>query len=88
MAPRGHPVADPAERFWVQTGEQARVLVVGRSIEVVVYWEEAEVPGFYWFSRSDPERHHLLQAADEITPQGWETACELASREHFEPLGG
>ncbi len=48
-----------------------------------------ELPGgFFWFPSADPQNHTFLQEADEVTLQGWETACELASLQYFEPPDG
>ena len=76
--------------YWVRAGDGARVLVHDGVILLVVYracgdadcWES----GFSWFSAGRSASHWFLQAADEITELGWETACELASRQHFDPL--
>ncbi len=82
-----------AEPLWIEAGFFARVLVVDGEVELVVYWEEAvpemELPGgFFWFPSADPQNHIFLQEGDEVTLQGWETACELASLLYFEPPDG
>ena len=78
--------------YWIEAGEQARVLVVDDAIRVVVYWEcltldepSSLACGYYWFSAKNPTDHVFLQEAADMTQPGWETACELASREYFDP---
>jgi hypothetical protein len=87
-----------ATPYWIQAGDLAMVLVHDGVILIVVYWQETTVGvdddgefvenpyGYYWFAATNPQDHFFLQEADNVTRTGWETACELASHEHFDPM--